>query len=108
MTKTVSQEDRQTVVDILIGQWRQQHGSVVYGWMRDVESAVLSGKRDEEPIVQRVAHHAEQARLEERAKLRTDLRTISELVGDAFHGTIGATQALDAIDDVAKAAVGKD
>lgn len=36
---------------------------------------------------------------------RSALAEISGLVGDAFNGIVGATQALDAIDDVAKAAL---
>lgn len=38
-------------------------------------------------------------------KILAALAEISGLVGDAFNGQIGATQALDAIDDIAKAAI---
>lgn len=60
---------------------------------------------DPTPLLEAFAHHAQQARLEERERLGKTLREVSGLVAAAFDGTLGAAQALDACDDIAKAAI---
>lgn len=44
---TVSEMARQKALEYLEAMWREKFGNVTYGWMRDEEAAVLSGKRDQ-------------------------------------------------------------